>query len=124
VNKPPDVPAKDLEEWLAAGRWQSPSPEAHVETLAEVQVGDPIACKSVSFQRTGLPFFTADRQASVMLIHATGSVTSVDADAGVLEVDWRPQTEPRAWYFYTSVQSVWRVGNAREFSRALLSFTF
>ena len=38
VNRPPDVPAEDMEEWLAAGRWQSPSPEAHVETLAEVQV--------------------------------------------------------------------------------------
>lgn len=124
VNKPADVAAEDMEEWLAAGRWHSPSPDAHVETLGEVQVGDPIACKSVSFKRTGLPFFTADRAASVMLIHATGTVRSVDANAGLLEVDWRPLAEPRAWYFYTSVQSVWRVGDAREFSRALLAFTF
>jgi len=124
VNKPVEVTPEDVPAYMEQGVWASPNPDAHRSTIAQVRPGDRIACKSVSNQSKGLPFFSADRLASVMTIYGTGTVLSVDADAARLDVDWRAYDEPRKWYFWTAMRPIWRVDEAGWRGRQLLNVAF
>lgn len=125
VNKPGDVVEADLPAYLAQGQWQCPDPAKYGADLESMAVGDRIALKIVTTRTTGLPFFNADRQVSVMTIFATGAVAAVDAHAGVVDVAWQAQAAPRDWYFWTYMWPVWRVEpGKRPFAQALVDFTF
>lgn len=83
-----------------------------------------MALKSTANRSAGLPFFSADRPASVMTIYATGTVVAVDEDAGALQVDWQRLESPRQWYFWTGVQALWLVHGDHARGRELLDLTF
>ena len=124
VNRPTSVPPEDVRSYMAQGVWTSPNPEAHRETLAQVRPGDRIACKSVTTQLRDLPFVTVDRVASVMTIYGTGTVRSVNADEGRIDVEWTAYDEWRPWYFWTGLRSVWRVDASTWRGRQLLDVAF
>ena len=93
--------------------------------LATMQPGDPIACKSLTTRATGLPFFTGDNPASVMTIHATGAVRSVDPESGAVVVDWAAGPDEREWYFWTGVAALWKVtAGGSTMGDQMLEFTF
>lgn len=125
VNKPADLESGDLGAYLDAGRWRCPDPGKHREALASMRTGDPIALKSVQTRAADLPFFSADRPASVMTIIATGSVTSVDAGTGDVGVAWNRGAASREWFLWTNMRPLWRVQpEGRPFAQALVDFAF
>ena len=125
VNKPNDVGDEGLADYLATGIWQSPNVEKSRDVLAAMTPGRPIALKIVQNRTTGLPFFNADRPASVMSIFATGTIESIDPDAGVVRVHWAKARSPREWYFWTHLKPVWRVDpDSQPRARQLVDFAF
>lgn len=125
VNKPSEVGEEALAAYLASGVWQAPNPAKVRDELTVMNVGDPIALKIVQNRTTGLPFFNADRPASVMTILATGSIESVDPVAGSVGVRWDGVSEPREWYFWTRFWPVWRVEpDTQPRGRQLVDFAF
>jgi hypothetical protein len=124
VNKPSAVDEQALGDYLARSSWASPTPADHAALLVEMRLGQPIALKSVTNLTTGLPFFNADRPVSTMTVHATGRVRSVDVATGTVGITWSPLHEPRNWYFWVAIRSLWRVRPEKEMPRALLEFTF
>lgn len=124
VNKPGDVSGDALTEYLARGEWRCPDPVVEQANLRAMHPGDRIALKVVSNRTVGLPFFNADRPVSTMRILAPGTVTAVDAESGVVAVEWT-SSEPRDWYMYTTLQPMWRVDpDAKAFARNLVDFAF
>jgi DNA polymerase III delta prime subunit len=125
VNRPADLDAAALPEYVAQGRWQSPTPDTHRAKLESMQAGASIALKSLCTRVSDLPFFTGDNAASVMTIHATGTVTAVDARAGVVEISWNLATGDREWFFWTGIPSLWPVTAGKQpMADRLLAFTF
>jgi MoxR-like ATPase len=125
VNKPVEIDAGGLPDYLARGAWVSPTPAEHARLLAGMHAGESIALKSVTNQTVGLPFFNADRPVSTMTIFATGRVRSVDAVGGTVGIDWNPPAAPRPWYFWTGIRALWRVqADPDTASVRLLDFTF
>lgn len=124
INKPLDVANSQLNDYLDDGAWIAPATVQGAGLLAKVAPGHPIACKSVANRTTDLPFFNADRPASVMTIYATGVVRSVDLESGTIEIAWRKRGAPRNWYFYISPRPLWQVRPTKEYAAALLDFTF
>ena len=125
VNKPSDVDAAHLLAYLTRGEWVSPSPESHRAKLESMEVGARIALKSLSRRIADLPFFTGENPASVMTIHATGSISAVNPELGTVRVTWDTAATDREWYFGTGIHGVWGLKGGKEnWSDALLAFTF
>ena len=124
VNKPTDVSRSALQRFLSTGAWQSPTPQGHAALLEQMRAGEPVALKSVANRTVGLPFFNADHPVSTMTVYATGTIRQVDAEAGIVGIDWAPVGEPRDWYLWTGMRALWQVrADQNEFSHALVDFT-
>ena len=125
VNKPSEVDASHLREYLTRGEWVSSSPGSHRAKLESMEVGAKIALKSVSKRIKDLPFFTGENPASVMTIHATGSISALNPELGTIRVNWDTPTTEREWYFGTGIHALWGLkGGNQNWSDALLAFTF
>lgn len=48
VNKPIELDEGGCDGYIAKSEWKSPTPAAHAALLVRMNVGDPIACKSVA----------------------------------------------------------------------------
>jgi len=124
VNKPRDVDAASMSEYLGRGEWQLQGSTRYAYQLGQMNAGDSIALKSVANRKTGTGFFNADTIVSVMTIYATGRIRSVDPDSGRIHVSWNAMAEPRPWRFFTLNKSPWLVKAETALKRALLDFVF
>lgn len=125
VSKPGSADADDLQRYLSQGQWQAPNRQHVRDNVSRMQVGDRIALKATRNRVDDLPFFAGGRPASVMTIYATGSVTGINLDTGVIDVAWNSITAPRDWYFWTNLNAIWRVDpQSDDRSRQLVDFAF
>lgn len=116
-----------LPEFLASGVWRNGYEEGStLDEVRQIEVGDRIAVKASFTQKNNLPFpYAPGKTASVMRIKAVGVVTENPGDGRTIMVDWRPNYEPRDWYFFTNRETVWRVTpGSSEYADRLLAFAF
>ena len=98
-----------VERFLREGIWENGYEDKYLDHVREMEPGDKIAIKSAFTQRHELPFEFEGRTASVMRIHATGTITANARDGRRVEVDWDPDVEPRDWYHFTNQRTLWRL---------------
>lgn len=117
---PPDQTARFLEERI----WENGYDERAVDLIKAMKVGDRIALKAATVQKRNLPFEADGRAVPKMVVKAVGTITHNPENGYQVEVDWDPDFEPRAWYFYTCQQTVWRLRPDDPPARQLIDFVF
>ena len=118
-----------VERFLREGIWENGYEDRYLDQVRSIREGDKIAIKATFTQRSDLPFEYGDRTASVMRIHATGTVVGNAGDGRRVEVEWDPEVETRDWYFYTHRKTVWRLSTDPshrfiEYTRQLVDFVW
>ncbi len=118
-------PADQTETFLREGIWQNGYTDKFTDLVRQMKVGDRIAIKTSTTQKEGLPFDGRGKTVSRNTIKATGTITANNGDGRTVEVEWDPlPAEPRAWYFYTGRNTVWRLRKDDEFAQRLIRFAF
>ncbi|RPI93295.1 MAG: hypothetical protein EHM40_10250, partial [Chloroflexi bacterium] len=122
-------PADQTERFLEEGLWESGYKNRYINEVMSMQVNDKIAIKSASTQRTGLPFDARNKTVSRMTIKAVGTIVANRNDGRTVEVEWDPDFEEKAWYFYTNRTTLWRLRldesyRFREYAEKLKDFVW
>ena len=89
--------------------------------------GERIAIKLTYTRKHDLPFDNRGHSVSVMAIEATGTITENPGDGKRVRVDWTEggsPGDPREWYFYTYLKTIWRVSSGYWKKGALIRFVF
>lgn len=111
--------------FLAEGIWENGYEDGKYGDLVRaMRPGDRIAIKSSYTRKRELPFDNRSATVSVMAIKAVGTITANLDDGQRVQVNWRPVSPPREWYFYTNRATVWRVAPGGWMEDGLLAFTF
>jgi 5-methylcytosine-specific restriction protein B len=108
--------------FIDEGIWENGYTDKHLELVRSIEVGDQIAIKSAYVRKHGLPFDNRDHSVSVLAIKAIGTVTENLGDGRLLKVDWKPEDNPREWYFYTYRATIWKVNPDNWKKENLISF--
>ena len=92
-----------------------------------MKVGDKIAIKASTTQKTNLPFNAKNHTISKNIIKARGTVVANRGDGRTIEVEWENDFKPKDWYFYTSRGTVWRLKldedyRLKEYAQRLVDF--
>lgn len=121
--------ADQAERFLREGVWeQRTPPERDIALVKSMTCGDRIAIKAAFVRKKdGIPFDNRGNLVSVMKIKAAGRVKSNPGDGLRVEVEWEPPTEakePREWFFYTFLGTVWRLQRDNWYSEGLIDFVF
>ncbi len=121
--------ADQTERFLREGIWeQRTPPERDIALVKSMTCGDRIAIKAAFVRKKdGIPFDNRGNLVSVMRIKAAGRVKSNPGDGLRVEVEWEPPTEakePREWFFYTFLGTVWRLQRDNWYSEGLIDFVF
>lgn len=120
-REPPD----QTQSFIKEGIWQNGYTDKFTDLVRQMKVGDRIAIKTASTQREGLPFDARGKTVSRNMIKATGTITRNHGDGRTVDVEWDPlPDEPRAWYFYTGRNTVWRLRKDDEYAQRLIRFAF
>lgn len=101
-------PADQTTRFLEEGIWENGSHSPSTDVFA-MRVNDRIAIKAVSTQRKGLPFDGRNLTVSRMSIKAVGTIVANRNDGRTVEVEWSPNFEEKAWYFFTNRKAIWRL---------------
>lgn len=103
--------------------WWCSQPNTEV---TKVKVGDKIAIKSAYSMKHNLPFkYDGNKRISVMEIKAIGTVTQNYNDGMRLDVEWEQLDEPKLWYIFVDLTTIWNVRDSYNWKhKALLDFTF
>ena len=122
-NDPPDQTGR----FLAEGIWLNGFNKKYTKVVRSIQVGDRIAIKSSSTQKNNLPFDARGHTVSKNTIKARGTVVANRGDGRTLEVEWDTDFEPKDWFFFTGLRTVWKVRTEtnyelREHSENLIAF--
>ena len=121
--------ADQAERFLREGVWeQRTPPERDIALVKSMTCGDRIAIKAAFVRKKdGIPFDNRGNLVSVMKIKAAGRVKSNPGDGLRVEVEWEPPTEakePREWFLYTFLGTVWRLQRDNWYSEGLIDFVF
>lgn len=118
-------PRDQTDTFVKEGIWQNGYLDKFHELVNQMKVGDRIAIKAASTQKTGLPFDARGKTVSRNMIKATGTITRNHGDGRTVDVEWDPlPPEPRNWYFYTGRATVWRIRKDDDFAQRLIQFVF
>jgi hypothetical protein len=117
---------KFMERFIQEGIWENIDGKKNDKYINEMAVGDKIAIKITSKQTSELPFDNKRLGVSVMTIKATGTITNKREDNKTIDVEWNVLEVPKKWYFFTYMDSVWKVMTKKNdwMYKALLDFTF
>ena len=113
-----------LERFISEGIWANGYHDKLQTEVKSMRPGDQIAIKSSYTRKHDLPFENHGHAVSVMAIKAVGTIVENLNDGRNVRVDWRPITERREWYFYTSRQTAWKVEANDWASKGLVAFAF
>jgi len=102
-------PADQTARFLEEGIWENGSQNRSVMDIFAMRVNDKIAIKTVSTQRKDLPFDGRGLTVSRMTIKAVGTIVANRSDGKTVEVEWDPNFQERAWYFFTNRKTIWRL---------------
>lgn len=116
-------PPDRTEDFISNGIWKNGYEDKYTDKVRLMKAGDRIAIKAATVQHAGLPF-EYDKPASKMLIKARGTITRNLGDGRTVEVEWDPDFELRAWYFYTYRGTVWQLDLESQFAQRLVDFVF
>ena len=121
------VPPDQTDRLVEEGIWENGYEDRYLDQVKSVKVGDRIAIKSSSTQKTGLPFDAQGKTVSRMTIKAVGTVVANRGDGRTLEVEWDTDYRPQDWYFFTGRATVWRLRNDldhtnRAYAQKLIEF--
>jgi len=94
--------------FLEEGIWENRYTDKYIKLVKSIQVGDRIAIKITHNRKTNLPFDFHGKLVSVMSIKAIGVVTKNKNDGNTINVKWN-NSEPKEWYFFTHIRTVWKV---------------
>ena len=118
-------PADQTARFLRDGIWENGYDGKFLNEVRQVKVGDRIAIKATSTQKSGLPFDVNGQTMSYLAIKAIGIVTENFDDGRQLRVQWDPPfPKPKIWYFYTNRQTIWHLRKDVEYAQRLIAFTF
>lgn len=119
------------ERFLRDGIWEHGFGEDRKDVRRQVnamQPGDRIAIKASFTKKHDLPFNARGRTMSVMRIKAVGRIAGQPENGQRVAVAWDSFGEPRDWYFYTSMNTIWQVapgkGAVPWAAKQLIAFAF
>lgn len=115
-------PADQTARFIEEGVWENGYEDRYLDDVRSMRVGDLIAIKSTSTQKSDLPFDNRGKTISKMTIKALGTVVGNPGDGRTIEVDWDPDFTERDWYFYTYRRTVWQLRKDSELARRLIEF--
>ena len=113
--------------FLREGIWENGHKDKFQDLVRSMRRGDRIAIKSAPSKAVydDLPFDNHGKGARVMYIKAIGTITENLNDGQPVRVDWTKQYSlPRKWYFFSKMDTVWRVKPGDWWAEGLLAFTF
>lgn len=112
--------------FLKEGIWENGHSDLYLDIVKSMQPGERIAIKSTNIRNSGVPFENRDRDVSVMTIKAIGRITENFGDGSRLNIDWTSDwnNNPREWYLYTNLKTIWRVESGSWQKDNLIDFTF
>ncbi|WP_062398365.1 hypothetical protein [Methanogenium cariaci] len=118
-----DITEYFLEE---GGIWENGYDDKYIDLVNSIQIGDKIAIKSSYNQQKNLPFDAGNKKVSVMAVKAIGTVTKNYGNGKKLNVEWEKLDNPKKWFLFRSMLTVWKVESQPDDWRyqALLDFTF
>ncbi len=122
-------PADQTSRFLEEGIWENGSQSRLSTDVFAMRVNDRIAIKTVSTQRKDLPFDARNITVSRMSIKAIGTIVANRNDGRTVEVEWEPNFEEKAWYFFTNRKAIWRLRaddnyRFKEYSERLRDFVW
>lgn len=109
--------------FIQEGIWEVNN-DKQADLVKSIQSGEKIAIKSAYTRKNNLPFDNIGHTVSVMAIKAIGTVVENLGDGKTLKVKWEEGFEPREWYFYTGLKTVWKVAPDEWRKADLIDFTF
>ena len=119
------------ERFLRDGIWEHGFGDDREDVRRQVksmQPGDRIAIKASFTKKHDLPFDAMGRTMSVMRIKAVGRIENQPENGQGVAVAWESLDEPRDWYFYTSMNTIWQVtpgeGSVPWAANQLIAFAF
>ena len=111
--------------FVQEGIWQHGFATRYLDVVKSIDPGDRIAIKAAFVKKRGLPFDNRGKNIATMAIKAIGVVIENMGDGRNLRVDWEPVEQPREWYFYIGLRTVWKVKRDSGWRAAyLIDFTF
>jgi len=113
-----------VDRFVREGIWEHGYADRYIDKIKSVQVGDRVAIKASYTRSKNLPFDNHGNIVSCISIKAVGTVTGNPGDGRRLLVDWTKLAEPKEWYFYTQIRTVWEVHPGNWASDALIRFVF
>jgi len=113
-----------VDHFISEGIWEHGYTDRYLDKIKSVQVGDRVAIKASFTRSKNLPFDNHGNVVSCVSIKAVGTVTGNPGDGNRLFVDWKKLTEPKEWYFYTQIRTVWEVHPGNWATDALIRFVF
>ncbi|MEK6698206.1 MAG: AAA family ATPase [Nitrospirota bacterium] len=119
-NDPPD----QTERFVAEGIWENGYEDRLLDEVRSMKVGDKIAIKAASTQRSDLPFEAHGKTVSRMTIKAIGTIVANRGDGRVVEIEWDPSFKAKDWYFYTNQQTLWKLRRDDPYAKRLIDFAF
>lgn len=117
-------PPNQADRFLQEGIWENGYKDKLLDEVRSMRTGDRIAIKSAFTRKKGLPFDSKGRTISCMQIEAIGTIVANRGDGRTVEVEWDSGFEPKEWYFYTGMQTVWKLQRENEFAQRLIAFAF
>ena len=81
----------------------------HADLINQMKIGERIAIKSSFTRKNKLPFDANGNTVSVMKIKARGVIVANRQDGRTVEVEWEPDFEPKKWYLFTYLKTVWKL---------------
>ena len=117
-------PADQTSRFVNEGIWQNGYDDKYLDEVKQMKVGDRIAIKAATTQKTDLPFDNSGKTISKLIIKATGTIVKNRDDGRTVEVEWDKKKDDRAWYFYTGRATVWHLKKSEDYAQRLIRFTF
>ena len=107
------------------GIWENGYDDKYVEQVNAVKPGDLIAIKAAYIRKSGVPFNTRGNVVSTMAIKVIGRVQKNYKNGKRLDVEWqKPYSQPREWYFYTNMRTIWHIQPGDWKTDGLIAFAF
>ncbi|WAS96409.1 AAA family ATPase [Nannocystis punicea] len=118
-----DAPEADqTRRFLSEGIWENGYRDRYLDEVRAMRPGDRIVIKASTVQNRDLPFDARGHSVSKMILKAVGTVVANRGDGRIVEVEWTPLDPPRAWYFYTSLRTLWRLRKKSTLAQRLIRF--
>lgn len=113
--------------YISEGRWENGWDERFIDEVKSMKVGDRIAIKSTSKQKSNLPFQNNGKWVGFADIKAVGTITFNPGDGKNIQVSWTKLDASKRWYSFCGfLRDTVNLVKANEgyTKAALLRFTF